>query len=541
MLFKKIIFCLLFFSLMGNKIFSQNTVGMILHEEETFEGFTLFSPSANSTVYLIDNCGKLINTWECSNKPGNAVYLQPDGSLYRAGQLINQQIHEGGAGGLIEKYNWENDLLWSFNYNSPTYRAHHDFQVLPNGNILILAWEVIEKEEVIANGRDTTLLSDQKLWPEHIVEIEPIGVDSGKIVWAWHAWDHLIQDFDTTKLNYGNVGEHPEKIDLNYIRPGKDGRDWQHANSIHYNPSLDQILISVLYFDEVWMIDHHTTTQEAQTAKGDLLFRWGNPQTYQQGDESDKKLFGQHHAHWIEEGLPDEGKIMVFNNGVGRSDSLFSNVVIIDPTIENGSYSKNNGGKYLPEDYDWVLNNNTPTDFYSRFISGAQQLPNGNILINDGAHGTFFEINAAEEKVWEYVNPVTIFGIATQGNMVVNPSGEGTNTVFRATKFPKYYPAFIGKDVLPQEPIELNPDLSLCELPDTTINLPTLFLIYPNPVTTSLHIVGYSGVFNFYNLLGQVILNGKMEASAKIDVQGYPPGVYFLALENMPLQKIIIH
>jgi hypothetical protein len=41
--------------------------------------------------------------------------------------------------------------------------------------------------------------------------------------------------------------------------------------------------------------------------------------------------------------------------------------------------------------------------------------------------------------------------------------------------------------------------------------------------------------------LGQVILNGKMEASAKIDVQGYPPGVYFLALENMPLQKIIIH
>ncbi|MFT6321951.1 MAG: hypothetical protein ACJAT4_002886 [Granulosicoccus sp.] len=467
--------------------------------------------------------------------------MQPDGSLYRAGQLINQQIHEGGAGGLIEKYNWENDLLWSFTYNSPTYRAHHDFQVLPNGNILILAWEVIEKEEVIANGRDTTLLSDQKLWPEHIVEIEPIGVDSGKIVWAWHAWDHLIQDFDTTKLNYGNVGEHPEKIDLNYIRPGKDGRDWQHANSIHYNPSLDQILISVLYFDEVWMIDHHTTTQEAQTAKGDLLFRWGNPQTYQQGDESDKKLFGQHHAHWIEEGLPDEGKIMVFNNGVGRSDSLFSNVVIIDPTIENGSYSKNNGGKYLPEDYDWVLNNNTPTDFYSRFISGAQQLPNGNILINDGAHGTFFEINAAEEKVWEYVNPVTIFGIATQGNMVVNPSGEGTNTVFRATKFPKYYPAFIGKDVLPQEPIELNPDLSLCELPDTTINLPTLFLIYPNPVTTSLHIVGYSGVFNFYNLLGQVILNGKMEASAKIDVQGYPPGVYFLALENMPLQKIIIH
>ena len=541
MFFKKIFFCILCFSLLGNKNYSQNTVGLILHEEETFEGFTLFSPSANSTVYLIDNCGKLINTWECSNKPGNAVYLQPDGSLFRAGQLINQQIHEGGAGGLIEKYNWDNDLMWSFTYNSPSYRAHHDFQVLPNGNVLLLAWEVKEKNEVIANGRDTTILSDEKLWPEHIVEIEPIGVDSGKIVWEWHAWDHLIQDFDSSKNNYGDVSLHPEKIDLNYIRPGRDGRDWQHANSIHYNSSLDQILLSVLYFDEVWIIDHNTTIQEAQTEKGDLLFRWGNPQTYRQGDDLDKKLFGQHNAHWIEEGFPDEGKIMIFNNGAGRTDSLFSNVVKIDPIIENGFYKKNSTGKFLPEDYDWVLNNNIPTNFYSRFISGAQQLSNGNILINDGAHGTFFEINKDEEKVWEYVNPVTIFGIATQGNMVVNPIGEGTNTVFRATKFPKSYSAFIGKDVLPQEPIEINPDLSLCELPDTIINPSIPFKIFPNPVTTYLHIEGYIGEFNFYNLFGQLILNGKIEEPEEINVQKYPSGVYFLELENIPLQKIIIH
>ena len=44
---------------------------------------------------------------------------------------------------------------------------------------------------------------------EHINEVEPVCLDSGIIVWEWHAIDHLIQDHDSTKANYGVVADHP--------------------------------------------------------------------------------------------------------------------------------------------------------------------------------------------------------------------------------------------------------------------------------------------------------------------------------------------
>ena len=38
---------------------------------------------------------------------------------------------------------------------------------------------------------------------------------TGAIVWQWRAWDHLIQDYDPSKPDYGVVADHPEKIDIN--------------------------------------------------------------------------------------------------------------------------------------------------------------------------------------------------------------------------------------------------------------------------------------------------------------------------------------
>ncbi len=53
------------------------------------------------------------------------------------------------------------------------------------------------------------------LWPDKIVEIEPQGQRGGKIVWEWHIWDHLIQDFDSKTANYGKPADHPELLDIN--------------------------------------------------------------------------------------------------------------------------------------------------------------------------------------------------------------------------------------------------------------------------------------------------------------------------------------
>jgi hypothetical protein len=46
-----------------------------------------------------------------------------------------------------------------------------------------------------------------------------------------------------------------------------------------------------------------------------------------------------------------------------------------------------------------------PKTFYSPYISGAQRLPNGNTLICAGVPGRVFEVTAAGEIVWEFLNP----------------------------------------------------------------------------------------------------------------------------------------
>src|SRR6185436_19708801 len=107
------------------------------------------------------------------------------------------------------------------------------------------------------------------------------------VVWEWHLWDHLVQDFDATKDNYAPVGSHPELVDVNFTGGGMAGADWTHVNAIAYHEGFDQLVLSAHNQSEVWVIDHSTTTAEAASHSGgrsgrggDLLYRWGNPEAY---------------------------------------------------------------------------------------------------------------------------------------------------------------------------------------------------------------------------------------------------------------------
>ena len=446
---------------------ASNTVGaLLLDREKAANGYTLFTIHTNT--YLVNNCGQVINTWTSDYTEGKAVYLLEDGSILRGGVLENTEVPYPGGGGIVEKISWDNQVLWSYTYSTSTVNLHHDIYPMPNGNVLMLAADKKTEAEAIQAGRDPANITEGVLYNEQVFEVKPVGATGGDIVWEWNYWDHLIQDIDPTKDNYGVLTEHPELMDINYLsEPTNGDADWLHINSLQYNPDLDQILISCNGINEIHIIDHSTTTEEARTNTGGLrgkggtlLYRWGNPEAYGQGNLADTKLFRQHYPVWIPPSYPDGGKIMLFNNGNSRPEGAYSSIDIIEPPVTGpGEYIEPVTGPYGPSDVSWTYTHpQDPTLFYSRILSSGQRLANGNTLICEGLLGHFFEIDGDEQIVWQYKNPVKTTGeIMAQGDA---PEG---NLTFRAIKYPRSYPGFSGKDLLPSSPIETDFNIGNCE------------------------------------------------------------------------------
>ncbi len=406
-------------------------------------GYTLFSPENSFTTYLINYNKEVVHVWQSQYLPGHSVYLLENGHLLRTVFLGAHPVFlAGGMGGGVQEINWNGTVVWDFKYSSDTYLSHHDIQYLSNGNVLLIAWELRSYAEAVTAGRNPDLVSMFGLWPDHIIEVEPTSPTSGDIVWEWHVWDHLIQDYDPTKQNYGVVEDHPELIDINF---GRATMDWNHINSIEYNPEFDQILLSVHNFNEIWVIDHSTTTEEAASHTGgnsekggDLLYRWGNPIAYRAGTTANQKLYGQHDARWIEPGCPGEGNILVFNNGLGRPGVPYSSVDEIAPPVDNnGSYYIEPGSAFGPDEQLWIYTAENPPDFYAYMISGAQRITNGNTVICDGKHGRFFEVTYDKQTVWEYINPY--------------PS-PALNNVFKIERYPSNYSGLANLILQPENP-----------------------------------------------------------------------------------------
>ena len=190
------------------------------------------------------------------------------------------------------------------------------------------------------------------------------GPKAGSIVWEWHVWDHLIQNSDRTKPNYGDPAAHPELIDV-----ACNGRAtaafWNHMNSLDYNAKLDQIVLSVRGCNEIWFLDHSTTTKEAaghtggkHGKGGDLIYRWGNPAAYKRGTMQDKQLVQQHDAQWIPDGYPGAGHLTIFNNGYDRGWSSIEEIVL--PMDANGRYILEAGKALRPGETRLALRSQEP-------------------------------------------------------------------------------------------------------------------------------------------------------------------------------------
>jgi hypothetical protein len=375
--------------------------GLVTSTPGASAGFTLFAPLQLERTYLVDMTGKTVHSWKTDTRPGLSQYLLPNGDLLRTGNLqLQNAFRDGhGAGGRIEELDWQGNLLWRFDDADEQHLQHHDIEPMPNGDVLLIAWERKTAAEALAAGRSPKLLPDAEVWPDTVMQYRP---STGEIVWEWHVWDHLIQDRDPTKANFGDVNLHPEKIDVNHVLEGNRGeKDWNHLNSVDYDATRDEIILSSRSFSELWIIDHSTTTEEARGPAGDLLFRYGNPATTKA--KGKRTLYVQHDAERIPAGLPGAGDILVFSNGLPKTRP-FSSVEQITPTMVDDHYVDNGDGTFAAT-VKRIFPKAGSDRFFSAIVSSAQRLPNGDTLMADGPHGRIIEVNPRGKGVWEFENP----------------------------------------------------------------------------------------------------------------------------------------
>ncbi|MFD0964719.1 aryl-sulfate sulfotransferase [Pseudofulvibacter geojedonensis] len=509
---------------------AQTTIGLLHYNSNVSDGYLLFGHKQDNDVYLINNCGEVVNHWLTDNRLGVA-YLLDNGNLLKSG------------GGFLELRDWDNSLLWKVDLTVYGLDQHHDIEPMPNGNVLVLSRDVYTSAEAIAQGRNPSLVNTE-LRSEKIVEIQPVGTNSLNVVWEWKIWDHLIQDFSAAQPNFGVVANHPELLDLNL---GTSSSNWIHANAVEYNETLDQIVFSSRKMNEIYVIDHSTTILEAASHTGgnsgkggDFLWRWGNPINYDQGTAGDQKLYGQHDPKWIPNGYPNAGKLSLFNNGTGRTPE-YSSVHIIDTQVDiNGNYSIS--GSFLPNDFFWSWDGSVlGTTVFSNSQSGANVQPNGNVLFCETVPGRISEIDSSGNLVWSYENPIGTSNYV-QGDMIPNSQ----NQVFRAEKYPANFVGFTGKDLTPIGIIEnINSISDNCK----TLNVEEFvlgenrFKIYPNPINYEFKISGEESIesIQVFNLTGKIVLEYTQPLNS-YKVSELPPGMYFVKIRTKKgarIKKII--
>ncbi len=477
--------------------------GLITKTDKASDGYMLFQPMASTKTYLTNLDGEIVHSWE-GELNSMQSYLFENGNLLRLERDIDfPTFAAGGQAGRIREYDWQGNMLWDFEYATESELTHHDIEPMPNGNVLAIAYEVISAEDAIAAGMDPKHVAKAGIWPDKIIEIKPIKPSGGEIVWEWRMWDHIIQERDDSKPNYGVVAENPGKININIhseeggppmteeqINQMKEmgfitsnatvdnqGSDITHTNAIAYNAELDQIAISVPGYGEIFIVDHSISTEEAKGPAGDLLYRWGNPANYGREKEGYRTLYGQHDIKWIPKGYPGEGNLMVFSNDIpGPNNKMpsiwaavmgaqspdpqvavgdignYSAVYEFEPPLNaDGTYSIQDGEPFGPENASWTYTAPDKYSFYSAFVSGAQRLKNGNTLICSGAKGRFFEVNPEGEIVWEYWNPYND-GYKLPDGSAAQPVGPFLFAQFRGTHYAVGYAAFADKELKPIEP-----------------------------------------------------------------------------------------
>lgn len=532
----------------------------VLHAQQ-YPGYTLYSLKNSTSTQLIDTNGTVYHTWThgAGYPTCYSSYLMPGGILWRSVTKSGTSFTGGPISGEVQKYDYSGTLLWDFVYSTTTYCSHHDICPMPNGNVLLISYESKTSSEVAAAGCSTY---SGIMWPDKIVEVQPTGATTGTVVWEWHAWDHLVQNTNASAANYQtSIVNHPELLNINYNAQ----KDWMHMNGVNYNPMLDQVTFSSHNLNEVFVIDHSTTTAEAASHSGgnagkggDILYRWGNPTAY--GASGTQVFHTVHDAHWIPEGCPHAGDLSGYNNGGITSPSTASCADIFVPPLSGYNYTGTAGAAYGPATYT----KRQASGGYNSNEGSSQELPNGNILINMGISGYIKEYSPTGTLLWsKTLTGSTAKALRYSDCYINNPApaiptiteAAGTLSSSAATTYQWY---LNGQPIAGETNQSYTPtqsgiyvvrttDVNGCvyeyslgyHFTYTSSGIEQLqglvqLKLFPNPSTgiVNLDDADFSNInyeVKVYNAIGKLLLSQKQKNT--IDLSGFENGIYFITID----------
>lgn len=526
---------------------------------QQWDGLTYYSNNGSTSGYLIDTNSTNVKVWSFTGQGGTgySTHLMPGGILWRTVSNSGGNILTGGGmTGRIQKWDYAGNKLWDYTYSSATYCLHHDHCPLPNGNVLVIAYDVKTATDAYNAGATSSIT----VWSEKVMELQPVGTNSAIVVWEWKLWDHLVQNLYPTRANYQtSIVNNPGKVNINYNLQ----KDWVHMNGIDYNPILDQIVVSSHNLNEWWIIDHSTTTAQAATSSGgnsgmggDILYRWGNPLAYQA--TGTKILDVTHDAHWIKEGTPNAGYLVGLNNK--GSTGPKTTVDQISVPRSNYNYTLALGSAYTPSTFNL---RHTSTGYTSN-MGSSNQFPNGNQMVCLAMSGTIYEIDAAGNVLWTkttggacpqshrytqcYIsNPAPAQpSISVNANDLVSTTGVTYQWYVDGNLIPgatsqNYTPTQNGIYVVRVTDSNGCVYAYSAGYPYTLVTgikenqIAANLKVYPNPSNGVVTIddwyiksIGYS--VNVIDAQGKIILNAQNEN--KLDLSSFDSGVYFISIQT---------
>jgi hypothetical protein len=88
----------------------------------------------------------------------------------------------------------------------------------------------------------------------------------------------------------------------------------------------------------------------------------------------------------------------------------------------------------------WSYEGDPPESFFSWNVSNAEELPNGNLLVCQGATGRLFEVTREGEVAWEWFSPY-------RGQM----AGRSSALIFRAHRYEPAFGGLAGRELQAEE------------------------------------------------------------------------------------------